>query len=534
MKNLHLKKTAETVAKKQFNNGLWIVAALSAISFTPLLSQTTSYDANTIPILGLNNAGFGVSALGSITKGENNTAIGIASMKSNTKGSFNTGTGTLALYGNTLGNNNTGIGAFALEVNTDGNNNTAMGTFAMKANTLGYDNTALGYKANGSSIGGTYNTAVGSLALAANLSTANTAFGFESMLNNTLGYYNAALGFQSLKSNTYGEYNVGVGPFSLLFNTTGGSNTAIGISALLDNVSGKYNTGLGAFSNVNAGNLYNSTAVGYGSLVNASYKIRLGNTTVTMVEGPVAYTVSDGRFKESVKEEVKGLTFIKRLRPVVYNFNTEKFQSFLVRNMSKENQAKYMNQDFSISTTIRQSGFIAQEVEKAALEVGYNFNGVHAPVDENDNYSLAYGQFVVPLVKAVQELDQQKSEQDQKIEKLIQELEIQKQVIQKLQDQAMVSAQTESNLKKLNYSLEQNEPNPFSQETVIKYTLPKETKKAYLAIYDLSGKQVNTFDLNDKGVITITTEKLVPGIYIYTIIADNTVLDTKRMHVSKK
>jgi predicted RNase H-like nuclease (RuvC/YqgF family) len=35
--------------------------------------------------------------------------------------------------------------------------------------------------------------------------------------------------------------------------------------------------------------------------------------------------------------------------------------------------------------------------------VGYDFDGIHVPVDGNDNYSLVYGAFVVPLVKAVQE-----------------------------------------------------------------------------------------------------------------------------------
>lgn len=46
-------------------------------------------------------------------------------------------------------------------------------------------------------------------------------------------------------------------------------------------------------------------------------------------------------------------------------------------------------------------------MEAAAKKAGYVFDGVHAPVDDNDNYSVAYSQFVVPLVKAVQELSNQ-------------------------------------------------------------------------------------------------------------------------------
>ncbi len=57
-----------------------------------------------------------------------------------------------------------------------------------------------------------------------------------------------------------------------------------------------------------------------------------------------------------------------------------------------------------------QTGFIAQEVEKAAKELGFDFSGVDKPKNENDYYGLRYAEFVVPLVKAVQELDAQNKE----------------------------------------------------------------------------------------------------------------------------
>jgi len=50
-----------------------------------------------------------------------------------------------------------------------------------------------------------------------------------------------------------------------------------------------------------------------------------------------------------------------------------------------------------------QTGFIAQDVEKAASDCGFEFSGVDAPKNENDYYGLRYAEFVVPLVKAVQE-----------------------------------------------------------------------------------------------------------------------------------
>ena len=52
---------------------------------------------------------------------------------------------------------------------------------------------------------------------------------------------------------------------------------------------------------------------------------------------------------------------------------------------------------------IRITGFIAQEVNTAAQEVGYDFNGISRPTSERGLYGLNYTQFVMPLIKAVQE-----------------------------------------------------------------------------------------------------------------------------------
>jgi hypothetical protein len=53
------------------------------------------------------------------------------------------------------------------------------------------------------------------------------------------------------------------------------------------------------------------------------------------------------------------------------------------------------------------SGFIAQEVESAAISLGYDFSGVDSPETPNGFYGLRYAEFTVPLVKAVQELSAQ-------------------------------------------------------------------------------------------------------------------------------
>lgn len=50
-----------------------------------------------------------------------------------------------------------------------------------------------------------------------------------------------------------------------------------------------------------------------------------------------------------------------------------------------------------------QSGFVAQEVSEAAKKAGYDFSGIAIPRSENEPYGLRYTEFVVPMVKAMQE-----------------------------------------------------------------------------------------------------------------------------------
>ena len=68
---------------------------------------------------------------------------------------------------------------------------------------------------------------------------------------------------------------------------------------------------------------------------------------------------------------------------------------------------------------IKFSGFLAQEVEQAANESGYDFSGIHKPNNSKDLYALSYESFVVPLVKAMQEQQVIIKKQDKQIEELL-------------------------------------------------------------------------------------------------------------------
>lgn len=73
---------------------------------------------------------------------------------------------------------------------------------------------------------------------------------------------------------------------------------------------------MGYQANTAVSSIFNAAAIGSLAVVSASNKIIIGSASVTVVEGPVAYSFpSDGRFKDNIKQDVKGLDFIMKLKP---------------------------------------------------------------------------------------------------------------------------------------------------------------------------------------------------------------------------
>src|SRR4030095_2698799 len=165
------------------------------------------------------------------------------------------------------------------------------------------------------------------------------------------------------------------------------------------------NTFLGFGANNTSGvALTNSMALGAGASITASNQVRIGNASVTSIGGIVGFTnLSDGRYKKNVQESVKGIDFFMKLRPVTYQLDVAALNKKMNPN-TKTDQLYAKGLDENSQTVF--SGFIAQDVERAAKETGYDFSGVDKPKNENDFYGLRYAEFVVPLVKAVQEQQQ--------------------------------------------------------------------------------------------------------------------------------
>jgi len=386
------------------------------------------------------NVSFGYQALTTLA-GSGNVAIGAGALYFST-GNANTANGYQALYSNTIGGNNTANGYQAMFSNTTGYNNTASGVQALFSNTTGICNTASGYQAlykntdgqfniaNGfqtlyNNTTGSYNIAGGHYALYNNTTgNNNTAYGNATLINNTTGSGNTAFGVSALFSNTTGENNAANGIGALINNSTGHYNTASGFYSLANNTTGSYNTAIGCWASVNSNDLTNATALGSYAFATASNQVRIGNSYVTSIGGFAAWSnFSDGRAKRNIRQNVPGLAFINRLQPVTYNLDLDAVDELMKidRTDSLSRSMPQYLQD--INNRAReakqkqvQTGFVAQDVEAVAKSIGFEFSGLD--VDESGIYGLRYAEFVVPLVKAVQEL----SEQNEKLQKQVDEL----------------------------------------------------------------------------------------------------------------
>ena len=351
-----------------------VVSANSFIGTTN--NQDLRFKRNQIPIgrLDTSNIAFGRNALNTNNLGRYNMVFGNDALGKNTTGSFNLAIGNSTLANNISGSYNIAFGDKSLNNNTTGSNSIALGKDALSRNTTGKVNIAAGYYA---------------------------------LFSNISGDFNVATGYNALRGNTTGNNNIAIGYNALRDNITGGYNIVMGYDAMSNNITGAYNVTIGYLSNTNNSNYFYGGAFGYGATISGDGVYRIGsplNQYTSSIGGVRSWsTTSDGRFKVEVKENVPGLAFINALKPVTYKLDQRGIQEFLGVRIEESDKENLNHTSENTVQTERFSGFIAQDVERAAANLSYEFSGVDRPKNEKDYYSLRYAEFVVPLVKAVQE-----------------------------------------------------------------------------------------------------------------------------------
>ncbi|MBN1416312.1 MAG: tail fiber domain-containing protein [Bacteroidales bacterium] len=216
------------------------------------------------------------------------------------------------------------------------------------------------------------------------------------------------------------------------------------------------------------------------------------------------YNLSDERYKENIRNIDNALDQILKLKGIRYNLKLENvaddstLSEALLEKKKKDQKADRL-------------GFIAQDVNKVIPEAVYYD-------DSADIYGIDYIKIIPVLVEAIKE--------QQAIIKSLQPGSSS----DKLKSTAGSGSQENPASEDVPL-LYQNFPNPFTESTRIEYYLPDDIGSAAIFIYDMSGLQLKSIPVSgtEYGNVTINGNELKAGMYMYTLIANGQVIDTKRM-----
>jgi hypothetical protein len=107
-----------------------------------------------------------------------------------------------------------------------------------------------------------------------------------------------------------------------------------------------------------------------------------------------------------------------KLKPVTFNWDMHKLDEFkgIADTIMSKNESMRKSRDDKEKKAY--TGFLAQQVEQAAQQCGFDFSAIIKPANEKTPYNLSYAEFVVPLVKAVQEQQKTIEKQQKQIDEL--------------------------------------------------------------------------------------------------------------------
>ena len=247
------------------------------------------------------------------------------------------------------------------------------------------------------------------------------------------------------------------------------------------------------------------------------------------------WRMSDMRFKKDTQIIQEPLDKLSKIDGITYLYAENKY-----------------TQGRNFRMNERQSGILAQQLKQVLPEAVREGKG--------GLYSVNYDGIIPLLIEAhkthQEEIKKQKQKirqlksKAQKVENLEQQIkELQKQVNTLQQNQESANRFKNENNQEVNertVSIEnkdgqnqaillQNRPNPYSNETIIPYFLPRDFESASLLITNTNGQLVKRVSLQQpgKGELTIQTQDLNAGQYVYSLIVDGLEIQSRKMVVKK-
>lgn len=302
----------------------------------------------------------------------------------------------------------------------------------------------------------------------------------------------------------------------IMSNATRPSNSnngrAYGIAGIAGKATPGWNFGVsGMLSGSNNGTgIYGSSTWDDGISIDDKYAgFFHGDVKVTDVVYASSFnTLSDYRLKENIESIEDGsLTQLLKMNVVKYNIKQIPVELGDTAIVSTD---YYLNESNVLDK--KHFGLIAQELQLLYPDL----------VTESNNgfLSVNYVEIIPLLIKSIQELTLKLDYLSQKAA-----------MSQSRDNLASITNIDDEN----ECILYQNNPNPFTDNTIINCTLNEEAKQAILYIYDINGHQIDNISIVERGNVKIVLEghRFVPGIYLYSLVVDNCIIDTKRMIITK-
>lgn len=181
----------------------------------------------------------------------------------------------------------------------------------------------------------------------------------------------------------------------------------------------------------------------------------------------------------------------------------------------------YKTKDSVLLATIKKEkkldiGFIAQETNDVFPEI--------VKLDSTSGmYLINYVKLIPVLVEAIQELE---ARVDYIEDNCCQS---------NLKKGSIFSTNNEQSVNISEAKLYQNNPNPFSVQTSIRFEIPENVQNTQLHICNMTGTLLKTITVNQRGTgnVTINANEFVAGMYLYSLVCDGKIVDTKQMMLTE-
>jgi hypothetical protein len=318
------------------------------------------------------------------------------------------------------------------------------------------------------------------------------------------------------------RFNIGLQGTSILTNPVG-TGRAWGVFGLAGNSTTGCNYGVfgSTYGSQNGagivGTINNNQDV-FISGIYAGYFV--GNVKVTGLINGVTVGDSDNRLKQNITglddaanspAGASTLDKVLQMKPVEYNLKQQYTESTgdsatVQRALYDENSQLFQKKHY---------GLIAQDLQELYPDLVYK--------SDNGYLSINYTGIIPLLIQSIKEL---------------------KAEVQTLENDccnsnnSLKSGSLEGNTSNSDLTgakLYQNTPNPFSVQTTIRFEIPETVQSAQLHICNMTGTLLKTITINQRGSdnVIINANEFVAGMYLYSLVCDGKIIDTKQMLLTK-